>query len=103
MVVPYGAPTIADSGGFFTIASRISRLRLRRRIFCFRNRPNLDLSPFLADINHLLPETTRVSADRGEPAMAPAESQFMNFVHLGGFVSLRVFFAAHRKQTVFAT
>ena len=32
------------------IASRISRTRCRRRILRFRNRPNLALSPFLADM-----------------------------------------------------
>lgn len=31
-------------------AFRNSRERFRRSIFCFRNRPNLDLSPFLSDI-----------------------------------------------------
>ena len=32
------------------IAFRISRMRCRRRILRFRNRPNLALSPFLADM-----------------------------------------------------
>jgi hypothetical protein len=56
IVLSYWGATIADLGAFFSIASRISRMRLRRRIFCLRNRPNLALSPFLADINHLLCE-----------------------------------------------
>ena len=32
------------------MASRISRMRFRRRILRFRNRPNLALSPFLSDM-----------------------------------------------------
>ena len=64
---PYWDAAIAGFGILFSIASRISRTRFRRRIFCFRNRPNLALSPFLTDIipssaNSPLPSPTSLDA-----------------------------------------
>jgi hypothetical protein len=52
IVLSYWDATLAeaDVAALLSIVSRISRTRFRRRIFRFRNRPNLALSPFLADI-----------------------------------------------------
>jgi hypothetical protein len=45
----FGAACAAVAGPRVPIDFRNSREHFRRSIFCFRNRPNLDLSPFLSD------------------------------------------------------
>jgi hypothetical protein len=63
-----------------SIASRISRFRFRRRTFCFRNLPNLALSPFLADMTPPL-RTLRLDSDGGQPGSIPFRKAFVEQKH----------------------
>lgn len=49
-IAPYDFGRSGSTPVLFVIAFLSSRMRTRRAIFCFRNRPNCDLSPFRLDI-----------------------------------------------------